>query len=118
RRHAPPSGRTFRCRSRAEPGATDPRPRQLQRARLFPPARAYVVGASRSTRSCDRASSTASTASGSSGSTTTTAVFVQWERFAGVLAGLVKGTLAKTEAGFEQINAALKARVEPTSAES
>jgi hypothetical protein len=38
--------------------------------------------------------------------------FIQSERFSGVLAGLVKRTLAKTEAGFEQMNAALKARVE------
>jgi hypothetical protein len=44
--------------------------------------------------------------------------FVQSERFSGVLVGLVKGMLAKTEVGFEQMNAALKARVEqppPTS---
>jgi hypothetical protein len=38
--------------------------------------------------------------------------FVQSERFSGVLVGLVKGTLAKTEAGFEQMNTALKARIE------
>ena len=38
--------------------------------------------------------------------------FVQSERFSGILVGLVAGTLAKTEAGFEQMNAALKARVE------
>jgi hypothetical protein len=38
--------------------------------------------------------------------------FVQSERFTGLLVGLVKGTLAKTEAGFEQMNTALKARVE------
>jgi len=38
--------------------------------------------------------------------------FVQSERFSGVLVGLVKGTLKKTDAGFEQMNAALKARVE------
>jgi hypothetical protein len=38
--------------------------------------------------------------------------FVQSERFSGVLVGLVKGMLAKTEVGFEQMNAALKARVE------
>jgi hypothetical protein len=38
--------------------------------------------------------------------------FVQSERFSGVLVGLAKGTLAKTEAGFDQMNAALKARVE------
>ena len=44
--------------------------------------------------------------------------FVQSERFSGVLVGLVKGTLAKTEAGFEQMNTALKARVEQTSAQS
>jgi hypothetical protein len=42
--------------------------------------------------------------------------FVQAERFSGLLVWLVKGTLAKTEAGFEQMNAALKARVEQTSA--
>jgi hypothetical protein len=38
--------------------------------------------------------------------------FVQSERFSGLLVGLAKGTLAKTEAGFEQMNAALKTRVE------
>ena len=38
--------------------------------------------------------------------------FVQSERFSGVPVGLVKGTLAKTEAGFEQMNSALKARIE------
>ena len=37
---------------------------------------------------------------------------IQSERFSGLFVGLVKGTLAKTEAGFEQMNAALKARVE------
>ena len=42
--------------------------------------------------------------------------FVQSERFSGVLVALVKGTLAKTEAGFEQMNAALKTRVEKASA--
>jgi hypothetical protein len=42
--------------------------------------------------------------------------FVQSERFSGVLVALVKGTMAKTEAGFEQMNAALKARVERASA--
>jgi hypothetical protein len=42
--------------------------------------------------------------------------FVQSERFSGLLVGLVKGTLAKTEAGFGQMNAALKARVEQASA--
>jgi hypothetical protein len=42
--------------------------------------------------------------------------FVQSERFSGLLVGLVKGTLAKTEAGFEQMNVALKARVEAASA--
>ena len=43
--------------------------------------------------------------------------FVQSERFSGVLVGLFKGTLAKTETGFEQMNAALKARVEQPSAD-
>jgi hypothetical protein len=42
--------------------------------------------------------------------------FVQSERFTGLLVGLVPGTLAKTEAGFEQMNTALKARVEQASA--
>jgi hypothetical protein len=42
--------------------------------------------------------------------------FVQSERFSGVLVPFVKGTLAKTEAGFNQMNAALKARVEEPSA--
>jgi hypothetical protein len=41
--------------------------------------------------------------------------FVQSERFSGVLVPFVKGTLAKTEAGFEQMNTALKARVEQAS---
>ena len=44
--------------------------------------------------------------------------FVQSERFSGLLVGLFKGTLAKTDAGFEQMNAALKARVEQASAQS
>jgi hypothetical protein len=44
--------------------------------------------------------------------------FVQSERFTGVLVGVVKGMLAKTEAGFEQMNAALKARAEQAAAES
>jgi len=34
----------------------------------------------------------------------------------GVLVALVKGTLAKTQAGFDQMNAALKTRVEQTPA--
>jgi hypothetical protein len=42
--------------------------------------------------------------------------FVQSERFSGVLVGFLKGTLAKTEAGFEQMNAELKARAEQASA--
>jgi hypothetical protein len=42
--------------------------------------------------------------------------FVQSERFSGLLVGLVKGVLSKTEAGFEQMNTALKARAEHTSA--
>ena len=44
--------------------------------------------------------------------------FVQSERFSGLLVGLFKGTLTKTEVGFEQMNAALKARVEQASAQS
>ena len=44
--------------------------------------------------------------------------FVQSERFNGLLVGVVKGTLAKTEGGFEQMNAALKARVEQPSAQN
>jgi len=40
------------------------------------------------------------------------------EHFSGLLVGLFKGTLAKTEVGFEQMNAALKARVEEASAQS
>jgi hypothetical protein len=43
---------------------------------------------------------------------------VQSESFSGLLVGLVKGTLAKTEAGFEQMNTALKARVEHASGPS
>jgi hypothetical protein len=38
--------------------------------------------------------------------------FVHGERFTGILVGLVKGVLAKTETGFEQMNSALKERVE------
>lgn len=38
--------------------------------------------------------------------------FVQSERFSGILVGASKRTLDKTETGFEQMNAALKARVE------
>jgi len=44
--------------------------------------------------------------------------FVQSERFGGLLVGFVKGTLAKTEGGFEHMNAALKARVEEHSAQN
>jgi hypothetical protein len=44
--------------------------------------------------------------------------FVQSERFSGLLVGLVKGTLAKTEAGFEQMNIAFKARLEQASAQN
>ena len=44
--------------------------------------------------------------------------FVMSERFTGILVGLFKGTLAKTEAGFEQMNVALKARVEQSSAQN
>jgi hypothetical protein len=38
--------------------------------------------------------------------------FVHGERFTGILVGFVKGILGKTEAGFEEMNAALKQRVE------
>jgi hypothetical protein len=38
--------------------------------------------------------------------------FTQAERFSGILVGLFRGTLDKTELGFEQMNAALKARAE------
>lgn len=38
--------------------------------------------------------------------------FVQSERFSGVLVGLFKTTLEKTQLGFQQMNAALKRRVE------
>jgi hypothetical protein len=44
--------------------------------------------------------------------------FIQSERFTGLLVGLIGGTLSKTEAGFEQMNAALKARVEQASPQS
>jgi hypothetical protein len=37
---------------------------------------------------------------------------VQSERFRGILVGLVGGTLRKTEAGFAEMNAAVKARAE------
>jgi hypothetical protein len=40
--------------------------------------------------------------------------FVQSERFRGALVGFANRTLARTEAGFGQMNAALKARVEAT----
>jgi hypothetical protein len=39
-------------------------------------------------------------------------LFVQSERFSGILVGLAKATLRKTDTGFEQMNAALKDRVE------
>ncbi len=38
--------------------------------------------------------------------------FTQAERFSGVLVGLFKSTLDKTETGFEQMNHALKERAE------
>jgi len=38
--------------------------------------------------------------------------FTQAERFSGLLVGLFRSTLDKTELGFEQMNAALKARAE------
>ena len=44
--------------------------------------------------------------------------FVQSERFSGFLVGFVKSTLTKTEGGFEQMNAALKVRVEQPSAQN
>jgi hypothetical protein len=40
------------------------------------------------------------------------------ERFSGFLVGFFKSTLAKTEVGFEQMNAAPKARVERPSAQN
>ena len=40
--------------------------------------------------------------------------FIQSERFSGLLVGLLRGTLAATERGFEQMNEALKRRVEVT----
>jgi hypothetical protein len=40
--------------------------------------------------------------------------FVQSERFDGILVRLLRKSLAKTAAGFEQMNAALKRRVEAT----
>jgi hypothetical protein len=40
--------------------------------------------------------------------------FVQQERFTGVLVGLFKRTLDKTETDFEEMNAALKKRAEAT----
>lgn len=42
--------------------------------------------------------------------------FTQAERFAGLLVGLSRGTLAKTRDGFEQMNVALKQRVEEAAA--
>jgi hypothetical protein len=44
--------------------------------------------------------------------------FIESERFTGLLVGLVGGTLSKSEAGFEQMNTALKARVEHASPQS
>jgi hypothetical protein len=41
--------------------------------------------------------------------------FIQSERFSGLLVRLLAGTLAATERGFEQMNDALKRRVEATS---
>jgi hypothetical protein len=41
--------------------------------------------------------------------------FIESERFSGVLVGLFKGTLDKTETGFGQMNDALKVRVEQMS---
>jgi hypothetical protein len=38
--------------------------------------------------------------------------FTQAERFSGILVGLFRSTLDKTELGFEQMNAALMARAE------
>jgi hypothetical protein len=38
--------------------------------------------------------------------------FVQSERFSGLLVGLLRGVLERTEAGFEQMNRALKQRAE------
>lgn len=38
--------------------------------------------------------------------------FTQAERFSGILVGLFRGKLKKTELGFEQMNATLKARAE------
>lgn len=38
--------------------------------------------------------------------------FIQSERFSGLLVGLITGTLAATERGFEQMNQALKTRAE------
>jgi hypothetical protein len=40
--------------------------------------------------------------------------FIQSERFSGLLVGLLTGTLTATERGFEQMNKALKRRVEVT----
>ena len=44
--------------------------------------------------------------------------FVMSERFTGILVGLFKGTVDKTATGFEQMNAALKARVEQSPAQN
>jgi len=44
--------------------------------------------------------------------------FAMSERFSGFVVGFFQGTLAKTEVGFEQMNAALKARVERPSAQN
>jgi hypothetical protein len=39
-------------------------------------------------------------------------MFVQSERFSGLLVGLLRSTLVATQRGFEQMNQALKRRVE------
>lgn len=44
--------------------------------------------------------------------------FIHRERFTGVLVPFLGGTLDKTERGFEQMNAALKARVEESAAQT
>ena len=44
--------------------------------------------------------------------------FTQSERFSGILVGPLRKTLAKTERGFEQMNEALKRRVEARATEA
>ena len=84
-------------------------------AHLFATSRRIASCAGSAASSCP-ASSTASTAFGFQPLDGARSRFVQSERVSGFLVGLFKGTLAKTEAGFEEMNTRLKARAEQASA--